>query len=184
MLYDAILKRSYLTTGLYSFLVTLKFDIYGNITDQTPVYLKDGSNSWLFYHDQVNESKTSFYYQHTDDQLDSICDHMSALSKELLDRYNMHILYLPMPAKYTLYHKVVNDDPYNEFLPRLFEKLEAKGVKFVNVYDDYKKSDTLLYYRTDSHWNQKGIDIAYKNMLDYISRDSILKRFIKPEVIL
>ena len=39
-------------------------------------------------------------------------------------------------------------------------------------------SDTLLFYRTDSHWNQAGIDIAYSKTLEYIENDSILSTFL------
>ncbi len=177
-LYDVMLKRSYLSSRLYSFLVTLKFDLYGSITEKTPKYLKDGSNSWLFYHDQVNETTTSFYYTFTDEEIERICDHMADLSARLSETYNMELLYLPLPAKYTLYHQVINEDTYNEFLPKLYEGLEERGVKFVEVYDAFKNSDTLLYYRTDSHWNQNGIDIAYKETTDYMRSDSTLSPFL------
>ena len=60
----------------------------------------------------------------------------------------------------------------------LYEGLEERGVRFVELFDAFKNSDTLLYYRTDSHWNQNGIDIAYKETTDYISSDSILSTFL------
>ncbi len=178
-LYDALLKRSYLTTGFYSHLVTLKFDIFGSISSMTPVYYKDGDNSWLFYHDQVNGEKTSFYYQHSDQQIDSICDHMAGLKRELKEKFNMHLIYLPVPAKYTLHHDLVDPEAeYNDFLPRLYKGLDQRGVHYVNIFDDYLGSDTLLYYRTDSHWNQKGIDIAYEETLKAIKEDPQLKQLL------
>jgi hypothetical protein len=173
-LYDALIKRSHLTTDIYSLLSTLKFDLYGNISAMTPVYLKDGENSWLFYHDQVNEERTSFYYPFTDAQIDSICDHMAGLATTLEKKYNMHLIFLPLPAKYTLHHDLVNDDPYNNLLPRLYKGLEERNVRFVNVLDAYRESDKLLYYRTDSHWNQEGIDLAYDLFLDHVRQDSLL----------
>ncbi len=176
-LYDLMIKRSYPSTGLNSLFATLKFDMYGKISKLTPAYLKDNPNSWLFYHDQVNEAKTSFYFQHTDEQIDSICDHMADLSKQL-ESQNMHLLFLPVPAKYTLYHDLINDDPYTEFLPRLYMGLDQRGVKYINIFDNFLESDTLLYYRTDSHWNQKGIDIAYEETLRFIKSDSTLNSFL------
>ncbi len=177
-LYDVMLKRSYLTTDLYSFFATLKFDLYGKISSLTPEYLVEDDTSWLFYHDQVNEERTSFYYQHTREQMDSIADHMMNLATVLQDTFNMQLVYLPIPAKYTLYHNLINDDAYNEFLPRLYRELDERNVKNISVYDDFARSDTLLYYRTDSHWNQAGIDIAYEKTLLYLRRDSLLKQFI------
>ena len=177
-LYDLMIKRSYLSTDLNALFATLKFDLYGKISKLTPTYLKDNPDSWLFYHDQVNETKSSFYYQHSDEQMDSIASNMADLSSKLFSAYNMQVVYLPLPAKYTLYHDVINDDPYNEFLPRLYLGLDKIGVKYINVFDDFLESDTLLYYRTDSHWNQKGIDIAYQDILRFIKSDSTLSTFL------
>ncbi len=177
-LYDVMIKRSYASQSINSFFATLKFDLYGKISSLTPSYLKDDPNSWLFYHDQVNDAKSSFYYQHTTEQMDSLCNHMADLSEKLRSEYHMEIVYLPLPAKYTLYHQVINNDPYNQFLPRLYEGLEKRSVKFIDVYDKFLESDTLLYYHTDSHWNQRGIDIAYKETIDYLKGDSILNKFL------
>jgi len=178
-LYDVMLKRSYLTTFCYSAISTIKFDLFGYISKMTPKYLKDGENSWLFYHDEVNDDKTSFYYNHSQDTTDSICNNMKNLADRLQKDYNMTVVYLPLPAKYTLYHYVINDDEYNNFLPRLYNGLDSLGVKHVKVLDEFMYNDTLLYYRTDGHWNQKGIDIAYNKTIDFIRSDSTLYQFLR-----
>ncbi len=178
-LYSVILKRSYLTTDLYSLVATLKFDLYGSISKLTPAYLKNGSDSWLFYHDQLNGEKTSYYYDFSQSEIDSICDNMASLANKLRYTYNLHLLYLPIPAKYTLYHNVINDDPYNDFLPRLYKGLTERGVRFVNIFNDYRNSPDTLYYHTDSHWNQQGIDMAYSKTVEYIQNDTMLNMFLK-----
>jgi hypothetical protein len=83
-----------------------------------------------------------------------------------------------MPAKYTVYHGILNDDPYNQFLPRLYSGLEKRGVRYVNVYDAFMNSRDTLYYRTDSHWNQKGIDLAYALTVEYILEDPELRKLL------
>lgn len=176
-LFDAMLKRSYLTNGVYCKIATIKFNLFGYISKLTPKYYVEEDNSWLFYHDQVNDEKTSFYYQFTNETIDSICDNMANLAAQLKEDYNMTVLYLPIPAKYTLYHDLINNDEYNNLLPRLYKGLDKRGVKYINLFSDYQKSDTLLYYRTDSHWNQKGIDIAYNKFTDYIESDTTLNVF-------
>jgi hypothetical protein len=178
-LYDAMLKRSYLTTAVYSLIATVKFDLFGYISKKTPVYKNNGSYSWLFYHDEVNDKRTSFYYKFSQEQIDSICNNMADLSLKLKDNYNMQLVYLPLPAKYTLYHSILNNDAYNNFLPRLFAGLDKRGVKYVQVYDDFKNSQDTLYYRTDEHWRQIGIDLAYKKTLDYLHADTTLSSFLK-----
>jgi hypothetical protein len=177
-LYDAMLKRSYLTTNIYSLIATAKFDLFGYISKMTPVYKKNGIYSWLFYYDQVNDKKSSFYYQFSQEQIDSICDNMADLAVKLKQKYNMDLVYLPLPSRYTLYHTVINQDTYNDFLPRLYKGLDKRGVKNVQVYDDFKNCPDTIYYRTDEHWKQEGIDIAYKKTIDYIRSDSDLKTYL------
>lgn len=178
-LYDVMLKRSYLTTNIYSNISTIKFDMFSYISNKTPKYFKDGDDSWLFYHDQVNKEKTSFYYKHSQSEMDSICNNMKSLADNLKQEYNLSVVFLPLPAKYTLYHNVINTDEYNNFLPQLYSGLDKLGVKYINVFDDFQTSDTLLYYRTDGHWNQKGIDIAYNKTIEFIKSDSTLYQFLK-----
>ena len=180
-LYNVMLKRSYLTTGIYSLFSTLKFDLFGHISSFTPVYHRNGEENWLFYHDQVNGEKTSFYYPHTPEEINRICDHMADLSEKLKQQYNITLVYLPMPAKYTVYHSLVNNDSYNGFLPSLYEGLEQRGVPCINIYEDYISSADTLYYRTDSHWNQLGMDVAYNKSINYIENSGELARFLAPE---
>ncbi|MBG0858931.1 MAG: hypothetical protein IQL11_05465 [Bacteroidales bacterium] len=177
-LYDAMLKRSYLTTWMYSQIATIKFDWFGFISKLTPLYKKDGDYSWLFYYDQVNEKKSSFYYSFTQEQIDSICDNMADLATQLKKKYNMDLVYLPLPAKYTLYHTILNQDAYNNFLPLLYKGLDKRGVKYIQVYNDFISCRDTIYYRTDEHWRQEGIDIAYKKTIDYIKSDADLKNYL------
>jgi acetyltransferase AlgX (SGNH hydrolase-like protein) len=174
-LYNVVLKRSYLTTGLYSFFSTLKFDLFGQISKMTPVYHLDGDRSWLFYFDQLDGEKTSFYYQHSAEEMDMICNNMADLADKLKKEYNIYLVYLPIPAKYTINHELMNQDKYNGFLPSLYEGLDERRIRYVNIYNDFLESPDTLYYRTDSHWTQAGIDLAYSRTMDYIESDPELK---------
>jgi hypothetical protein len=178
-LYNIVLKRSYPTTALFSFFSTLKFDLFGAISRLTPAYSKNGPESWLFYYDQVNDEKTSYYYRHSEEEIDNICDNMAQLALDLQEQYNLHLVYLPVPAKYTIHHEVMNNDPYNNFLPSLYKGLEERDVKYIELLDDFLKSEERLYYRTDSHWNQAGIDLTYGRFLEYIQGDSVLNSLLR-----
>lgn len=176
-LFDALLKRSYLTTGIYSCIATVKFDVFRYISPLTPVYSADKEKPWLFYSDQTNGEKTSFYYHHSEADMNNYCDHMADLAAQLKEEYNIRLIYLPLPAKYTLYHNFVNHDKYNDFLPELYKGLRKRGVEFIDVFDDFKNSDDILYYRTDSHWNEKGIEMAFNKTMEYFRKDSTLKKY-------
>ncbi len=165
LLYSTLLSRSYLTTGLYSASTTFKFDVFKYITDLTPVYSLEKETPWLFYHDQLNGEPSSFYYQHSQEEIDTYCDNIADLASKLHSAYNLKMVFMAIPSKYTICHSVVNDDEYNQFLPRLYDGLEKRGVPCIPVYEDFMSSNELLYYSTDTHWNKKGLDIALENTI-------------------
>ena len=55
---------------------------------------------------------------------------------------------------------------------------ELTDIVNLNIYDpnedlkNAKKSEGLLYYRTDTHWNAKGAYIAFKNLLSKLELDA------------
>ena len=51
------------------------------------------------------------------------------------------MIFMPIPSKYTIYHKLMNNDEYNNFLPLLYEGLEKRGIPVVKLYEDYNKAE-------------------------------------------
>ena len=174
ILYGTLFSRNYLTTGIYSFNATLKFDIFKYITNMTPVYYLGDDRPWLFYHDQVNEEPGSFYYQHSQDEIDTYCDNIADLASKLYIHYKLKMVFMAIPSKYTIYHTLVNDDPYNNFLPRLYSGLEERGIPVIPLYDDFINSEEVLYFGTDTHWNAKGLSIAIDNTIQLL--DSLINK--------
>jgi hypothetical protein len=164
--YSLLLTRSYVTYKFYSLIATLKFDAFGYIAETTPVYSLNQKIPWLFYYEEVNKDSTSFYYQHSDQDIENYCDNIADLRTKLKEQYNLDMLFFPVPCKYTIYHKLLNNDAYNNLLPRIYKGLEKRGVPVIKVYDDFIGSTELLYYGTDTHWNEKGIDIALSRTLE------------------
>jgi hypothetical protein len=164
-LYQNLISRSYFTTGFYSSLKTFKFNTFGYITKLTPVYSLDQETPWLFYYDQVNDEPSSFYYQHSQEEIDNYCDNIADLAKKLDENYNMEMVFMAIPSKYTIYHTLVNDDKYNNFIPRIYAGLEERGVPVIPVYEDFMASDEVLYYGTDTHWTPAGLSIALDNTI-------------------
>ena len=86
---------------------------------------------------------------------------------------------MPVPNKFTIYgYRITknkyNDATYDGFLPRLYGALERKGVKFVNIYDKFMKSDELIYWQEDTHWNQTGRYKALMELIDFYKHDKAL----------
>lgn len=168
VLYSTLMMRSYFTTGIYSFISTLKFDVFNYITNKTPKYIADDKNPWLFYFDQLNGAPSSFYYQHSQQEIDTYCDNIKDLSDKLYDQYTMKMVFMAIPSKYTIYHTLLNNDEYNQFIPRLYAGLEKRGVPVIPVYEDFIKARDTIYYGTDTHWNKKGLNIALDNAVEVL----------------
>jgi len=180
--YNVLLQRNMLTAGLYSDIATLKFDAFNYITESTPIYSLKNDEPWLFYMDEVNDDNSSFYYKFTDEEIYQICDNIADVAGVVKRKYNLQFIFMPIPSKYAIYHTMVNNDEYSNFLPRLYEGLDKRGIPVVKLYDKFINSKEILYYGTDNHWNKKGLDIAVSEALDvmkpylnsnYIAQDSL-----------
>ena len=167
-MYKQFLKRSIFTTDLYALNSQIKFDLFGYISSQTPVY-KVSNTPWLFFYRQLGDEPGSFYYNYSEEQIERYCDNIAFLANQLKEKMNMQMIFLPVPNKYTIYHSVVNDDPYNEFLPRLYSGLSERNVPYVDLYNEFMSADDTLYYGTDTHWNKKGVDIALKELVEKLN---------------
>jgi hypothetical protein len=165
-MYRQFLKRSVFTTGLFALNSQIKFDLFGYISSQTPVY-KTGNDPWLFFVKQLDDEPGSYYYHHSDEQIERYCNNIAHLAKEL-KKLNLDMIFLPVPNKYTIYHSVVNNDPYDQFLPRMYAGLKERNIPCVELYDEYLKADEVLYYGTDTHWNKKGVDIALRKLISQL----------------
>lgn len=167
--YTFLLQRSILTHFIYKEFATFKFNSFGYITSLTPVYKLNPP--WLFYYHDVNDKVTSFYYKFSDEEIKIICDNILELNNLLKEKYNIEFVFLPVPNKYTIYHKILNNDEYNNFIPRICSELKKRNVKVCNLYDIFINSDKQLYYSTDTHWNEEGVKIATSEIVKIITED-------------
>jgi hypothetical protein len=165
LLYALMLKRGYFVNHLYSLFVTVRFDLFGYISPKTSKY-KLEKNPWLFYDKEFSDQPGGFYYKYSDEELKTYAENILQLSRNLKLSYNLDLIFMPVPNKYSIYHTMVNNDRYNDFLPRLYNELEKRGVLYVDLYHEYKSSPDTFYYGTDTHWNKKGVDRALHLVLE------------------
>ena len=168
--FSTLLKGTYITSPGYSAISTIKFDNFGYISSKTPVYSLQ-EKPWLFYYESVNDEITGFYYHHSNEEVEMYCDNIAKMSADLKNKYNFDFLFCPIPNKYTVYFSKVDVNArYDDFLPRIYKGLEIRGVNYVNIYDEFVRADTVLYFGTDSHWNDKGAQIAVEKIIEQISK--------------
>jgi hypothetical protein len=178
--YTALLQRSYPTNFFNTLINTLQFDMMGYVSSLTPEYALTNDRPWLFYIDQVNENEvTSFYYQHTDEEIDLMAENIQRFSDILWDQYKLKLLFLPIPAKYTIYHHIVNPyAQYNELLPRLYARMDSLGISYVNLLEPYRNAEEYVFYGTDDHWTEEGIQIATDKLLKHIRENKLFNELI------
>ena len=82
------------------------------------------------------------------------------------------MVFMPIPTKYTICHKVINAHPYNNLLPRLYEELDKRGVPCIKLYEKFNNAPCDLYHGTDTHWNPKGVNLAMEELLKSIKPDT------------
>ncbi|MBN1882638.1 MAG: hypothetical protein JW885_10730 [Deltaproteobacteria bacterium] len=156
------------TRWLVSCLSTLRFFLFHELPDLTPKYsLKP---NMLFSYAEVDAYNLEFSQEDVAVMADVIMEIREVLERE----YNIEMIFLPIPDKYTIYGDLAGAGPYHDFIPRLEKELARRGVPCVNVLPDYmayrEKNDIndLIYYPGDTHWNPTGVRIAAEALLTYL----------------
>jgi hypothetical protein len=89
-----------------------------------------------------------------------LADNIKITSDSLKTLYNLKFIFLGIPDKYTLYHHFINDDPYDDYLPRLYDALENRDIPVIDLYKPYTSTSEIIYHPSDNHWVAEGVDIA------------------------
>lgn len=169
--FDYLLQENFLNSYIVEKISTLKFKLFKQTSPLTPKYSLNPK--LLFYRDEVD------FYQNPPSvsQIQTIADNYQYISNQLKIQYNIDLLVVPMPTKYTIYHHLAGDQTTNNFFPDLYQELAKRKVSFVDLYHPFLQSSDLLYLQSDTHWNKAGIDIGIKetlNEMNYFSKQKML----------
>jgi hypothetical protein len=90
----------------------------------------------------------------------------------------MAFIFVPVPTKYTIYHDYADSESvYNDFLPILCQRLDENGVYCINLYPLFmSRRDEVLYWSDDTHWNEKGLQLAVDATADFIREHGLLEQ--------
>ncbi|MDD5362006.1 MAG: hypothetical protein PHN88_07725 [Ignavibacteria bacterium] len=166
------LQRSVILRTPLEFKADAYFKFFRRLPEISSIYTLNPP--MLFYNedrDYAGIKPDSVYIEETANSL-------KKLSVLLKEKYNLVLLYVVIPNKYSLYGEYVNPDfKYNNYIPALTESLRSKGVHTFDTYTLLKENSNneLLYYRSDTHFNEKGRDLLVKecaNMISLISGES------------
>jgi hypothetical protein len=92
--------------------------------------------------------------------LDSMATILSEFSQRLKQAYNIDLVYVVIPNKYSIYNDFIRPYFYDNYIAQVSEKLRAKGVPFIDLYSVYMNYSTddsrLLYFPNDTHFTPFG----------------------------
>ena len=153
------LLNSKLTAPLVSAWNTELYVRFGVLPSLSPAVSRDPP--YLFSRLEVDPAlPTSFYFTHDDALISAIADGLERTANTLRSDYGAELLFVPIPNKYTLYHRLVRPDRYDDFLPRLYKELARRHIRYVDLYTPFLASPESVYWPTDTHWNGHGVALA------------------------
>jgi hypothetical protein len=111
--------------------------------------------------------------------MDQLVCFFEKLKEELMERYGITLVFVPIPTKYMIYHDYADPaSTYNDFLPLLIQELEAKGVICVNLYPVFmEQRGEILYWADDTHWNDRGMDVAVEATISELQKHQLFDAF-------
>ena len=130
-----------------------------------------GEEDWLYYASTEND-----YMGHcTDSSRIAYAAANLALMQEYADSLGAEFTFAIAPNKNSLYPEYMP-----AYYPRgtqsnaklLLEELNKQNVCYTNLYDSFRNTDEVLYFRTDSHWNGRGAALAADAILQSIGKGS------------
>ncbi|MCI0473069.1 MAG: hypothetical protein L0Y76_05730 [Ignavibacteria bacterium] len=163
------LSNSVFTEKFINFKSGFYFNNFGVISPEISDYSK--SPKFLFYSEEINFNKML----KPDEEIQRISDNVSKLA-EILDRdYNMSLIYMIIPNKYTIYGKYADSAyVYDNYIPEVYSRLNA-NTNAINLYEIYSKIKEdnpadYLYFISDTHFNLRGREIAVNEIIKKINK--------------
>lgn len=144
-----------------------RFELLNELPQSAPVAAKE--LPMLFYYEDVNFNKVNA----PDEYVNLMAKNVKSLRDTLLDRYNLELIYVNVPTKYSIYGYLdKNFKEYNNFIPKTYAAIAKNNVNTFDLYSLYRKEENieedLLYYGGDSHFTPRAKNILVNEILRYI----------------
>lgn len=118
----------------------------------------------LFFHDGRNSS-----VEMSSERLEELTNDIVKV-KDYFESRDINFAFMPFPNKETIYWEKVPYEHQPVFMNNLVSMLEKKGVKVIPTHKFLlEKRNPYLYHKDDTHWNELGISIVAKEIVDFIN---------------
>ncbi len=131
-----------------------------------------GKNGWLYFSDSLDDYRGLSL---EDQKLEAIARNLS-LMQEYAESKGAGFVFSIAPNKNSIYPEYMPD-----FVPRaqdmsssrkLLPYFEKYGVNYADLFTAFSSNNEIFYFRTDSHWHNKGAALAADVILTGLGRES------------
>lgn len=136
-------------------------------TDQVIV----GKEDWLYFQGTLDDYQGKNLL--SDREL-YVISHNLKLMQDYVESCGSRFILTVAPNKNSLY----NDNMPDYFRKgtdtnrkRLTEKMAEMGVHYTDLYQTFADQEEVLYFKRDSHWNNKGALLAYRTLMNEMQKE-------------
>ena len=131
-----------------------------------------GTDGWLYYASTLDDYMGRAM---SDEDLELAASYLAFLQQEAKSR-GAEFCFTIAPNKNSLYGgnmpSYIPEDHAASNAERLKPYLERYGVNYVDLFEVFAGEGECLYYRTDSHWNDRGAALAADTLLRALGKDA------------
>jgi len=138
------------------YLANFKYEHFGDIDTRIGLHSEDPK--MLFYFQEVEFNRKL----KTEDEFDLAISNITFVAERLNEQYNIELIYLIIPNKYSIYGDFVDPDyTYDKYIPKINDGLKKNKVNIIDLYSeyiDYRQNDNslLLYPPSETHYSGLG----------------------------
>lgn len=144
-----------------------------------------GTNDWLYYTATLDD------YRHDNSVSERMLYDMAhnvKLMQEYCENKGNRFVFTIAPNKNTLYgdnmpgryiYFISKESDFERLTPYLL----SEGINYVDMVELFNAQDEVLYFKKDSHWNNKGAVLAYNALLDAAQKDHERYDDVTPEIV-
>lgn len=152
--------------------VTANAKLYGTVFHQSATdQVVFGKNGWLYYSGTLGDyqGKTAL-----SDREWFCLVHNLKLMQEYTESMGSRFLVTIAPNKNSLYPENMPErylEGTQKNIDLISEKLNGAGVPYADLYSLFRQQKEPLYFKKDSHWNNKGAVLAYRAICESLGKE-------------
>ncbi len=124
---------------------------------------KFGKKEYISYDNEFFMEGEYANRRFSDEEINQIADMLEGY-KQALDARGIPFVFMPIPNKENIYHRLLPSGQKPDFLPRLVAALRSRGVQVVDTQGTFERlygqEQQQLYPADDGHWNNTAVAAA------------------------